>query len=47
MYNICLKIAYKGSNYLGSQKQKNAETTVQGVLEQAIKKLFVIDEVKH
>ena len=37
--NICLKISYLGLNYCGFQKQKNGNT-IQGVLEDALKKLF-------
>ncbi len=46
MYNVCLKLSYNGSSYSGSQKQKSTEETIQGKLEEAIKKLFVIDKVR-
>ena len=37
--NICLKIAYIGSNYFGFQKQKN-HITIQGTLEDKFFELF-------
>jgi len=46
VYNVYLKLAYNGSRYHGSQKQNTTDQTVQGVLDEAIKKLFVINEVK-
>lgn len=46
MYNVGLKIAYNGSYYSGSQKQKSTENTIQGELEIALNKLFVNENIR-
>lgn len=46
MYNVGLKIAYKGSCFSGSQKQTSTENTVQGEIEKALNKLFVNENIR-
>ncbi len=45
MYNLLLEIAYLGSNYSGSQIQKNG-ITIQDLLNKAVKKIFSQENIK-
>lgn len=45
MYNLLLEIAYLGTDYSGSQVQKNS-ITIQGLLNKAVKKVFSQENIK-
>lgn len=38
--NICLKIAYDGTNYAGFQRQSPPERAIQNILEETLQKIF-------
>lgn len=41
----CLKIAYRGTNYCGWQRQKNSHKSVQEIVEKVLRKLFADPEL--